>query len=168
MLRSLRKKYNNLYYIINTVFTGQNQNNVLNTIKKNKENFDHDIQVSTFVRGSLADEKSKEVNINKYFEIVDYLENIQALENKSKSYALETLHQGLQLESRSALTQVMTEGKGKYSCTAGKSMLVMDELGNVNPCEILPSKFGYGNIRNYNLNINLMWKEQKKKKFKKN
>ena len=64
MLRSLRKKYNNLYYIINTVFTGQNQNNVLNTIKKNKENFDHDIQVSTFVRGSLADEKSKEVDIN--------------------------------------------------------------------------------------------------------
>ena len=167
VLRSLRKKYNNLYYIINTVFTGQNQNNVLNTIKKNKENFDHDIQVSTFVRGSLADEKSKEVNINKYFEIVDYLENIQALENKSKSYALETLHQGLQIESRSAIKHVMTKGEGKYSCTAGKSMLVMDELGNVNPCEILPSKFGYGNIRNYNLNINLMWKEQKIKKFKK-
>ena len=168
MLRSLRKKYNNLYYIINTVFTGQNQNNVLNTIKKNKENFDHDIQVSTFVRGSLADEKSKEVNINKYFEIVDYLKNIQALENKSKSYALETLHQGLQIESRSAIKHVMTKGEGKYSCTAGKSMLVMDELGNVNPCEILPSKFEYGNIRNYNLNINLMWKEQKKKNSRKN
>jgi radical SAM protein with 4Fe4S-binding SPASM domain len=165
VLRSLRKKYDNLYYIINTVFTGQNQNNVLNTIKKNKENFDHDIQVSTFVRGSLADEKSKDVDINKYFEIVDYLENIQALENKSNSYALETLHQGLQIESRSAIKHVMTEGKGKYSCTAGKSMLVMDELGNVNPCEILPSKFGYGNIRNYNMNVNLMWKEQKIKKI---
>ena len=60
----------------------------------------------------------------------------------------------------------MTEGKGKYSCTAGKSMLVMDELGNVNPCEILPSKFGYGNIRNYNMDVKLMWKEQKIKKFK--
>jgi len=165
VLRSLRKKYDNLYYIINTVFTGQNQNNVLNTIKKNKENFDHDIQVSTFVRGSLADEKSKDVDINKYFEIVDYLENIQALENKSNSYALETLHQGLQIESRSAIKHVMTEGKGKYSCTAGKSMLVMDELGNVNPCEILPRKFGYGNIRNYNMNVNLMWKEQKIKKI---
>ena len=44
--------------------------------------------MSTFVRGSLADEKSKEVNINKYFEIVDYLENIQALENKSKAMHL--------------------------------------------------------------------------------
>lgn len=165
VLRSLRKKHNNLYYIINTVFTGQNQNNVLTTIKKNKENFDHDIQVSTFVRGSLADEKSKDVDINKYFEIVDYLENIQALENKSKSYYLETLHQGLQIESRSAIKHVMTEGQGKYICTAGKSMLVMDELGNVNPCEILPSKFGYGNIRNYNMDINLMWKEQKIKKI---
>ena len=165
VLRSLRKKYNNLYYIINTVFTGQNQNNVLTTIKKNKENFDHDIQVSTFVRGSLADEKSKNVDINKYFEIVDYLENIQALENKSKSYSLETLHQGLQIESRSAIKNVMTKGKGKYSCTAGKTMLVMDELGNVNPCEILPSKFGYGNLRNYNMDVRLMWKEQKIKKI---
>ena len=61
----------------------------------------------------------------------------------------------------------MKEGKGKYNCTAGKTMLVMDELGNVNPCEILPSKFGYGNIRNFNYNVNLMWEEQKIKKFKK-
>ena len=59
----------------------------------------------------------------------------------------------------------MTEGKGKYSCTAGKTMLVMDELGNVNPCEILPSKFGYGNIRNYNMDVRLMWKEQKIKQI---
>ena len=51
------------------------------------------------------------MDINKYFEIVDYLENIQALENKSKSYSLETLHQGLQIESRSAIKHVMTEGK---------------------------------------------------------
>ena len=42
---------------------------------------------SIYFWGSLADEKSKNVDINKYFEIVDYLENIQALENKSKSYS---------------------------------------------------------------------------------
>ena len=61
----------------------------------------------------------------------------------------------------------MKEGSGKYNCTAGKTMLVMDELGNVNPCEILPSKFGYGNIRNFNYNVNLMWEEQKIKKIQK-
>ena len=47
-----------------------------------------DIQVSTFVRGSLADEKSKDVDINKYFEMVDYLENIQTIEKKSNNYGL--------------------------------------------------------------------------------
>ena len=37
VLRQLRSKYKNLYYIINTCFIGQNQNNVLNTIQQNKK-----------------------------------------------------------------------------------------------------------------------------------
>ena len=36
VLRHLRTKYKNLYYIINSVFLGQNEDNILNTIKKNK------------------------------------------------------------------------------------------------------------------------------------
>ena len=51
----------------------------------------------------------------------------------------------------------MKNGYGKYNCTAGKNMLVMDELGNINPCEILPSKFSYGNIRSFNMDVKLMW-----------
>ena len=38
VLRKLRSKYENLYYIINTCFLGQNQKNVLNTMKHNKKN----------------------------------------------------------------------------------------------------------------------------------
>ena len=165
VLRLLRKKYKNLYYIINTCFLGQNEKNILNTIKRNKEIFDHDIQVSTFVRGTLADEDSKKVDINKYFEMVDYLENIQTIEKKSNNYNLELLHQGLQIESRAAIKNVMLKGKGKYPCSAGKNMIVMDELGNINPCEILPSKFGYGNIKNYNMDVNELYKDQKIKKI---
>ena len=161
VLRHLRTKYKNLYYIINTCFLGQNENNVLNTIKKNKERFDHDIQVSTFVRGTLADEDSKKVDINKYFEMVDYLENIQTIEKKSNNYGLELLHQGLQIESRDSIKNIMEKGSGKYPCSAGKNMLVMDELGNINPCEILPSKFRYGNIKNYNMDVNELYKDQK-------
>ena len=161
VLRHLRAKYKNLYYIINTCFLGQNENNILNTIKKNRERFDHDIQVSTFVRGTLADEDSKKVDINKYFEMVDYLENIQTIEKKSNNYGLELLHQGLQIESRDSIKNIMEKGSGKYPCSAGKNMLVMDELGNINPCEILPSKFRYGNIKNYNMNVNELYKDQK-------
>ena len=61
----------------------------------------------------------------------------------------------------------MLKGEGKYSCSAGKNMIVMDELGNINPCEILPSKFGYGNIKNYNMDINELYKDQKIKKIQK-
>ncbi len=161
VLRHLRTKYKNLYYIINSVFLGQNEDNILNTIKKNKERFDHDIQVSTFVRGTLADEDSKKVDINKYFEMVDYLENIQTIEKKSNNYGLELLHQGLQIESRDSIKNIMEKGSGKYPCSAGKNMLVMDELGNINPCEILPSKFRYGNIKNYNMDVNELYKDQK-------
>ena len=161
VLRHLRAKYKNLYYIINTCFLGQNENNILNTIKKNRERFDHDIQVSTFVRGTLADEDSKKVDINKYFEMVDYLENIQTIEKKSNNYGLELLHQGLQIESRDSIKNIMEKGSGKYPCSAGKNMLVMDELGNINPCEILPSKFRYGNIKNYNMDVNELYKDQK-------
>jgi len=168
VLRQLRSKYKNLYYIINTCFLGQNQNHILNTMKHNKKNFDHDIQVTTFVRGSLADENiSKKVDINKYFKVVDYLENIQTIEKKSHNYSLDLLHQGLQVESRSAIRHIMEHGKGKYLCSAGKNMIVVDELGNVNPCEVLPSKFGFGNLRNFNMNVNELFKQYKVKKIQK-
>jgi radical SAM protein with 4Fe4S-binding SPASM domain len=167
VLRLLRKKYKNLYYIVNTCYLAQNEKTILDTIKKNQETFDLDIQVSTFVRGSLADEKSKDVDINKYFEMVDYLENIQTIEKKSNNYGLELLHQGLQIESRSSIKNIMEKGEGKYNCSAGKNMLVMDELGNINPCEILPSKFGYGNIKNYNMDITEMYKDYKIKNIQK-
>ena len=168
VLRQLRSKYINLYYIINTCFIGQNQNNVLNTIQQNKKNFDHDIQVTTFVRGSLADENvSKKININKYFEVVDYLENIQTIEKKPHNYSLDLLHQALQVESRSSIRHIMEKGEGKYSCSAGKNMIVVDELGNVNPCEILPSKFGYGNLKNFNMDVNELFKQSKVNKIQK-
>lgn len=161
VLRKLRDKYKNLYYIINTCFLSQNQENILNIVKENKKRFDHDIQVSTFVRGSLADEDSKDVDINKYFQLVDYLENLQTIVRKNHNYNLDLLHQGLQIESRSSIQHIMKNGYGRYNCTAGKNMLVMDELGNINPCEILPSKFAYGNIKNFNMNIEDLWKTNK-------
>lgn len=161
VLRKLRDKHKNLYYIINTCFLSQNQENILKIVKENKKRFDHDIQVSTFVRGSLADEDSKDVDINKYFQLVDYLENLQTIVRKNHSYNLDLLHQGLQIESRSSIKHIMRNGYGKYNCTAGKNMLVMDELGNINPCEILPSKFTYGNIKNFNMNIEDLWKTNK-------
>ena len=39
----------------------------------------------------------------------------------TKSYTLETLHQGLQIESRSAIKHIMKEGKGKYNGSRGGS-----------------------------------------------
>ena len=168
VLRILRKKYKNLYYIINTCFVGQNQKNIMGTIKKNKEQFDHDIQVSTFVRGTLADsEDSQNVDINEYFKLVDYLENVQTIEKKKHKYSLDLMHQALQVESRSSIKHIMKKGEGKYGCTAGKTMAVIDELGNVNPCEVLPSKFGYGNLRDYSFSLDEMLKREKSKKYKK-
>lgn len=168
VLRILRKKYKNLYYIINTCFVGQNQKNIMGTIKKNKEQFDHDIQVSTFVRGTLADsEDSQNVDINEYFKLVDYLENVQTIEKKKHKYSLDLMHQALQVESRSSIKHIMKKGEGKYGCTAGKAMAVIDELGNVNPCEVLPSKFGYGNLRDYSFSLDEMLKEKKVKNTQK-
>lgn len=159
VLRRLRTQYSNLYYIINTCYNGRNQDTVLRTIQENRRRFDHDIQVSTFVRGSVANSDEKDVDLNTYHDIVEYLEHVQTIERKGHGYLLDTMHQALQIESRASITTVLTQGKSDYLCTAGRNMVVIDDIGNVNPCEILPGKFSFGNLRDFDMNLPQMMKQ---------
>ena len=91
------------------------------------------------MRGDVDDEfNSKDVDINKYFDLVDYLENAHTLKTgiQKHKYRLELILQGLQIESRKAIMHIFNKKKGKYYCRAGRNMLVIDDLGNVHPCEI--------------------------------
>ncbi|GEM_PF-189795 len=153
ILRRLRLKYSNLYYIINTCFNGLNHKDVLSTILALRKRFDHDIQVVTYVRGTIAEEEDKKTDINEYFDIVDYLQYIQPVKRKTVSYSLELLHNAIQIETRRAVTHILTKHEGEYSCTAGKNMVVIDDVGNVNPCEILPGRYCFGNLRDFNFDV---------------
>ena len=71
------------------------------------------------------------------------------------------LSEALIEERRNATKMSLERGKGKYSCTAGKNLIVLDELGNINPCEILSSKFTFGNIKDHNFNIEEIYKKKR-------
>jgi radical SAM protein with 4Fe4S-binding SPASM domain len=159
VLRRLRTQHSNLYYLVNTCYNGRNQDTVIKTIQENRRRFDHDIQVSTFVRGSLADSHEKDVDINTYYDLVEYLEHIQTIERKRNTYFLDSMHQALQIESRANITKVLTRGESDYTCTAGTNMVVIDDVGNVNPCEILPGKFSYGNLREFGMSLPAMMEQ---------
>ena len=163
VLRRLRTQHRNLYYLINTCYNSRNQDTVIKTIQENRRRFDHDIQVSTFVRGSLADSHQKDVDINTYYDLVEYLEHIQTIERKRNTYFLDSMHQALQIESRVNIKKVLTKGESDYTCTAGTNMLVIDDVGNVNPCEILPGKFSYGNLRDFDMSLPKMMRQARVK-----
>lgn len=168
VLRKLRGKYSNLYYIVNTCYNRRNQGNALNTIQENRKRFDHDMQVITFVRGAIADiNDASDADINAYFDIVAYLGHVQTIEKKRVDYKMELFTHALQLECRAAVSNVLTKHEGKYTCTAGTNMVVVDELGNVNPCEILPGNFTYGNLRRFDMSMSKILNQDRVRKIQK-
>ena len=73
------------------------------------------------------------------------------------------MHNALQVESRVAISTVLSEHRGKYTCTAGTTMVVIDDVGNVNPCEMLPGLFSYGNLRDFDMSLPAMMRQRRVK-----
>ncbi|MBF0379402.1 MAG: glycosyltransferase [Magnetococcales bacterium] len=165
-LSRLRQRFSNLYYIVNTCYSKKNQESVFNTLEENVKSFSNDIQSLTLVRGCVSDgDESKDVDIFSYNQVVDYIADIQKIQRKKPLAFMERIHQGLQEECRSSIRSQIATGKGKYLCTAGKTMAIVDDIGNVNPCEILSSKFRFNNLRNFGMDLGELLKDDKVKKI---
>jgi len=152
-LKLLRKKYNKLSLNGNVVFSSFTQNNIEEISDFLKKLELNNISCS-LVRGVPRKRGAKSIDIEKYKKIVDKLIEESANFNYSFPFS------GLALKVKNDLMRkyaikTYEEERRVVPCYAGNLNAVIDEVGNVFPCE--PLNFKIGNLRKYDYNFKKIW-----------
>jgi Fe-coproporphyrin III synthase len=139
MLKELQKKYKNLNIQATITLSSFNQEDILNIYKELRKKLTA-VNVN-LVRGNTRDKIAKDVNINNYIKIHNYLlrdykkYSIYPFPISAFVYAKDAV-------MRELIIKTFRDKKRYVSCKALSNSLVLDEQGNVFPCEMLPDKLG--------------------------
>jgi MoaA/NifB/PqqE/SkfB family radical SAM enzyme len=149
-LLPLKEKYKNLKIKICTVYSHYNQDHMLDLFEIIKKDFSKiDRFVLSVVHGSVSDAASFNFDWNKYFYFCEYAEKHIAINNQKDLHSLFT--RALRKKKNEILKMVLKKRDMFKKCQAGRKMIVVNEIGDVFPCEPLWSKIGNLRENNYQL-----------------
>jgi MoaA/NifB/PqqE/SkfB family radical SAM enzyme len=149
LLADLPGRYPNFELGINTVFCSGNQD-AMEPIIDFVENLRH-IKTHTIslVRGNLANEELKDVDFGKYCRAIERLErNLKTGKSAIYRFRGAGIKAAQDILQRRLIHRTIQEKKSLLPCYAGRLNLVLNEGGEVFPCEILERSFG--NVRDHN------------------
>jgi radical SAM protein with 4Fe4S-binding SPASM domain len=162
-LEGLIEKYPHFELGINTVFCAENQdcmNQIIDFVAGLENIKTHTISL---IRGNPSHEQSKNVDIDKYHNAIERLE-----ENLKKGISPTYRFRGARIKAaqdilqRRLIHQTTTEKRRLIPCYAGRLNLVLAETGEVYPCELLTNSLG--NIRDYSYNMTDILRSEKAKR----
>ncbi len=162
-LNGLKKKYNNLDIYLTTVVSSMNQKYLDELFEFMKENLQNNTWLVLLARGDTKDSTAKDFDVEVYKKFVDKVK--KTFKNNSGLFFSKLLAAKDKV-SDEIIHRTAEENKFISPCYAGRTACVIDENGNVNPCEILSDTFG--NIRDYNYDFKKLWNDEKAKKIRNN
>lgn len=145
-LGGLLDEYPNFELGINTVFCSRNQESMDELIELVNGMENINTHTVSLIRGNVADEKLKAVDMEKYYRTVGRMaEDLR--EKRSGRYRFKgaKLKAAQDILQRRLIYETYTRNRRMVPCHAGRLNLVVSETGDVYPCELLDKKLG--NIR---------------------
>lgn len=154
LLGGLLDKYRNFELGINTVFCSENQDD-MDEIMEFVRGLDM-IKTHTvsLVRGDIKNNSYKDVDIDKYLETIEKLE--QGLKDGSSPiyrFRGSRIKAAQDVLQRRLIHRTFKENRQFLPCYAGRLNLVITETGNAYPCEHFKDNFNLGNVRSFNCNV---------------
>jgi MoaA/NifB/PqqE/SkfB family radical SAM enzyme len=153
LLSPLLKQYPNFELGINTVFCADNQDH-MDEIIDFVETLEHvNTHTISMIRGSLKDAHFQEnIDYDKYAQAVDRLA-LNMKDSPSNRYRFNgaRLKAAQDVLQRRMIYRTLVEQKRQIPCYAGRTNLVMTEVGEIHPCELLTDSFG--NVRDFDYDI---------------
>jgi MoaA/NifB/PqqE/SkfB family radical SAM enzyme len=148
LLSELKDQYSNFELGVNTVFCGQNQDNMQDIIDYVGTMTSITTHTISLVRGDLKDASYQQVDMNKYWYYADLLAN-RIRNNNSPHYQFKggKLKIAQDILQRNLIRETHNQQRRLIPCFAGKANLVLTETGDVYPCESFSRAFG--NVRDY-------------------
>lgn len=145
-LKELQGRYPNLQIGINTVFCRQNQDSMDEIIDFVDTLPGCETHTISLIRGNPASNEHKEIDLEKYRRAVARLEkDLKGDRPKMYHFTLARLKSAQDLVQRRLIYETARQSRRLLPCYAGRISAVMNEEGDVFPCEILDQPMG--NVR---------------------
>ena len=163
-VKELEDRYPNLELGVNTVFCSENQDAMDGIIEYVAGLPGIRTHTISLVRGSLEDKQYGQVDTKKYLAAIQKIER-----NLKKGNACVYRFGGGRIKAsqdiiqRRLIHRTMTEQARLIPCYAGRLNLVLEEGGEVFPCEVLKESFG--NVRDYDYDMRKVVRSEKARKI---
>lgn len=160
-VQSLREEFQNLHSATASVLTVSNKDSVWNLLDWVDENMDISTHGLMLARGDIPTDKGQSASDELFADVL--LKHRKMVRNGKR---IDNALADAYTESR---IETVRQKRMFDPCLAGKKLIVIDELANVHPCEILKvlavdgetdapelGDFSFGNIRDANFDLNAL------------
>lgn len=156
-LKELSKKYPKLKININTTISDKNFNNIAELINFVDSNLKVDFHTIETIRGSYNQENVQAPSTDEYQQLIGQILKGKTINNDKYHKAIYSYYHKMALN-------ILIKKKQLIPCRASSFMSVIDAIGNVYNCELLPT---IGNLRDSNYDFLKIWQSDKAKKQRK-
>jgi len=156
-LDQLRKKYPQLQISINTTISNKNEDNIPEIIDFVDNNFNIQFHTLELIRGCYNQKNVQAPSLDKYQKLIKYI-------LKSKNIDNNIYHKVIYSYYHKITTDILKEKKQLIPCRVSSFMPVIDAMGNVYHCELLPA---IGNLKKSDCDFSKIWQSDKAKKQRK-
>lgn len=162
-LEALLDKYPNFELGINTVFCSENQDVMDATIDFVAGLKNIKTHTISLVRGNISAASYKNIDHKKYNRAVERLEkNLKARTSSTYRFKGARIKAAQDILQRRLIHRTTLDKKRLIPCYAGKLNLVLNETGDVYPCEIL--REAIGNVRDFDCDMRKVVRSEKARK----
>ncbi len=163
LLRGLPDAHPNFELGINTVFCSENQDSMDELIDFVSTLHGVKTHTISLIRGNLSDKTFKAVDLKKYQHAVSRLEQNLKKKESAKTYRFQgaRIKAAQDILQRNLICRTNAEQKRLIPCYAGTLNIVLEEAGEVFPCESL--KRGLGNVRDHGYDMQKLLKSDRAK-----
>lgn len=161
-LAELQQRYKNLSVGISMVMCTYNRGHEYDVLDYVYDNLSFTDFGALYVRGETYDDDAKEIDADEYAKFQEACRKKNLAHHPVRGFAGRAFA-AIKMTSASLLTEVVQEDRYVTPCTAGKRMVVMDDQGRIEPCEMLQPLINegkvdletaeMGNIRDYDYDI---------------
>ena len=163
-IRELQKQYPRLKLQATVTLSSYNQDHIVevfNWIEKAVGITGINVNL---VRGEPEDKDSCKVDLENYREIIGHLKT-KTGKYRQYPFPISAIAYAKDTLQRELILRIAQTNRCLVKCLALRSSIVMDEKGNLYPCEILPDKVG--NLRDVDYDFQKLWKSAQAEKLRK-
>lgn len=156
-LNQLSKKYPQLQISVNTTISDKNEDNISQIVDFVDENFAVKFHTLELIRGCYNQKNIQIPSLDKYQQLIKQVLKSRTINNNKYYKAIYSYYHKIALG-------ILRERKQLIPCRISSFLPVVDAMGNVYHCELLPT---IGNLRDYDYDFLKIWQSNKAKQQRK-